>query len=67
MNYFEKEWKYEYRGASIIIICAHSDRTYDARIIDLEYMYELEDGKRDEFLIKGLHNIRDMISGLFES
>lgn len=65
LYYFENECKYEFRGASIIIICSHSDRSYDARIIDLEYMYELEDGQRDEALIKGLRNIREMIAKLF--
>lgn len=43
---------------------SHTEKTYDARIIDLEYMYPLEDGMTDEKLIAGLKNLKAMIKDL---
>ena len=46
-----------------------SDDTWDARLIDWEYMYELKEEERDAIqnsLVQGLKNIISLINSVFE-
>ena len=68
IHYFKYETKYEFRGMSVIIIV--SDDAWDARLIDLEYMYEIKEEEREAIQyssIKGLKNIINLINSVFEN
>ena len=68
IHYFKCETKYEFRGMSVIITV--SEDAWDARLIDLEYMYELKEEEREDihhYTILGLKNIISLINSVFES
>ena len=64
IQYFETHCRYEFRGLDLVIITNHTDKVYRAVLIDLEYVYELEEGKTDQQVIKGLKSIKKIVDEL---
>lgn len=50
----------------MILVANHKEKVYFAKLIDLEYAYELEEGKHDEGAIKGLKNVRKVVQDAFD-
>ena len=65
IQYFDTYCRYEFRGLSVLLIVSHTQKLYDAKMIDLEYMYELPEGEKDKDMLRGLRNVKNMLNHLF--
>jgi len=67
IDYFTNDSKKEFRAMSLLTVVDHSKSLAVARLIDIAYMYDLDDGvERDEGVLLGLVNIKKILTSLLE-